>query len=68
MAVIYLRHERHGTKVACSWHEARDDMEWGWEEYDPNDPDEMETPAPSEMEASENSGNALRATKRRRKE
>ena len=43
-------------------------MEWGWEEYDPNNPDEMETPAPSEMEASENSGNALRATKRRRKE
>jgi hypothetical protein len=43
-------------------------MEWGWEEYDPNNPDEMETPVPSETGASENPGNALRATKRRRKE
>jgi hypothetical protein len=64
---IYLRHPRHGTKVAISQQEARDDMEWGWEEYDPNDPDEMETPASSEEEASGASVNQL-SGKRRRKQ
>lgn len=63
---IYLRHPRHGTKVAISHQEARDDMEWGWEEYDPNDPDEMETPASSEEEASGVSANALSVKRRRR--
>ena len=63
---IYLRHARHGTKVAISQQEARDDMEWGWEEYDPNDPDEMETPASSEEEASGVSANALSVKRRRR--
>lgn len=64
---IYLRHPRHGTKVAISHQEARDDMEWGWEEYDPNDPDEMETPAASEEEPSGASVNQL-SGKRRRKQ
>ena len=63
---IYLRHPRHGTKIAISRQEARDDMEWGWEEYDPNDPTDMESPASSEEEASGASINAL-SGKRRRK-
>lgn len=63
---IYLRHPRHGTKVAISQQEARDDMEWGWEEYDPNDPDEMETPTSSEEEASGVSANALRPKRGRK--
>lgn len=63
---IYLRHPRHGTKIAISLQEARDDMEWGWEEYDPNDPDEMETPAPSEEEVSGASSNQLKAKSRRK--
>lgn len=28
--VIYLKHERHGTKVACSEVEAIDDEKHGW--------------------------------------
>lgn len=28
--VIYLKHERHGTKVACSEVEAADDEKNGW--------------------------------------
>lgn len=61
---IYLRHARHGTKIAISLQEARDDMEWGWEEYDPNDPDEMEPPASPETEPSGDSSNELRARRR----
>jgi hypothetical protein len=65
---IYLRHPRHGEKIAISWLEAREDMEQGWEEFDPSNPDESETPVPSEMAVSGNSEhNALR-TRRRRKE
>jgi hypothetical protein len=64
--IIYLRHPKHGTKVACSAHEAKDDMEWGWEEFDPNDPDDSESPASSETGALENSANTLRARRRRK--
>lgn len=68
MPNIYLRHPRHGEKIAISWLEAREDMEQGWEEFDPSNPDESETPVPSEMAVSGNSEhNALR-TRRRRKE
>jgi hypothetical protein len=68
MPNIYLRHPRHGEKIAISWMEAREDMEQGWEEFDPSNPDESETPVPSEMAVSGNSEhNALR-TRRRRKE
>ena len=63
---IYLRHPRHGTKIAISLQEARDDMEWGWEEFDPSDPEEMETPASPEMEASGASANALRPKRRQK--
>jgi hypothetical protein len=68
MPNIYLRHPKHGEKVAISWLEAREDMEYGWEEFDPSDPDDTESPASSEMAASESSGagNALRARRRRK--
>lgn len=35
MSTIYLRHPRHGTKVAVSDFEADYDMQRGWEEFDP---------------------------------
>ena len=38
MAVIYLRHERHGTKVALSPEEAAYDRKSGWKEFDPTAP------------------------------
>jgi len=65
---IYLRHPRHGQKVAISNLEAKEDMDNGWEEFDPSDPDDSESPASSEMAASEPSdmGNALRARRRRK--
>lgn len=46
--------------------EARDDYEWGWEEYDPSDSEEMETPASPETEASGASANALRPKRRQK--
>lgn len=39
MAVIYLRHPKHGAKVAISHAEAENDIENGWEQFDPTDPD-----------------------------
>jgi hypothetical protein len=65
---IYLRHPRHGQKVAISNLEAKEDMDNGWEEFDPSDTDDSESPASSEMAASEPSdmGNALRARRRRK--
>ena len=35
MAVIYLKHPVHGSKVACSEFEAEGDKANGWEVYDP---------------------------------
>ena len=49
MPNIYLRHATHGAKVAISWLEAREDMEHGWEEFDPSDPDDSESPASAEI-------------------
>jgi hypothetical protein len=67
MPNIYLRHPKHGEKVAISWLEAREDMEHGWEEFDPSSPDDSESPAPSEMAASDDSEhNALRPRRRRK--
>lgn len=37
MAVIYLRHERHGAKVATSDLEADYDAKSGWERFDPTE-------------------------------
>lgn len=38
MAVIYLRHPVHGAKVAISDMEAENDLQNGWEYFDPTDP------------------------------
>ena len=49
MAVIYLKHPRHGAKVAISHLEAENDMDNGWEPYDPADlTDADDTDAPVE--------------------
>ena len=68
MPNIYLRHPKHGEKVAISWLEAREDMEYGWEEFNPSDSDDQESPASAEMSASETSqaNNNLRARRRRK--
>ena len=44
---IYLKHYRHGTKVAMSEMEARYDEENGWVRYDVDTPDSSEA-APTE--------------------
>lgn len=37
MAVIYLQHPKHGAKVAISEMEAENDIQNGWDEFDPTD-------------------------------
>ena len=64
--IIYLRHPKHGHKVAISNIEARDDKENGWEEFDPSDPDDSESPVSDDEPTSGVSDNALRARRRRR--
>jgi len=66
MAHIYLRHPKHGEKVAISWIEARDDMEHGWEEFDPSDPDDSALSVPAEMPASGVADNALKPRRKRK--
>ena len=67
MPNIYLRHPKHGEKIAISWLEAREDVEHGWEEFDPSDLDDSESSASLEMAASGMSEtNALRARRRRK--
>lgn len=34
MSVIYLKHEKHGAKVACSEQEAQYDESHGWVRFD----------------------------------
>ena len=34
MSVIYMRHDVHGTKVACSDDEAKADEKNGWKRYE----------------------------------
>jgi hypothetical protein len=38
MAVIYLAHPQHGSKVAISEEEAFYDEDFGWERYNPEEP------------------------------
>lgn len=38
---IYLRHERHGTKIATMEMEAEFDEEHGWVRYNPQEPEEL---------------------------
>lgn len=58
--IIYLRHPKYGTKVAISRSEASEDMQWGWEEYDPEQAEEL-------VEVEDEAVNNL-PVKRRRKE
>jgi hypothetical protein len=44
--VIYLRHPIHGTKVACSDHEAKYDQSLGWLIYNPDTLDTVVVAAP----------------------
>jgi hypothetical protein len=46
MAIIYLRHPQHGSKVASMEAEVEHDYKQGWEEYDPTAKEEIveETP------------------------
>lgn len=46
MPVIYLRHPKHGAKVAISWLEAQNDFEHGWEEFDPTERSNIENDSP----------------------
>jgi len=50
MAVIYLQHPKHGAKVAISQQEADNDMQNGWEEFDPTEA-VNESPAPDAEKA-----------------
>lgn len=47
MAVIYLRHPKHGEKVACNDLEAQMDRENGWEDFDPNESADEEEEVPA---------------------
>lgn len=54
MATIYMRHPRHGTKVACTEQEAVSDEGRGWERHDvnaPADPPAPELPSSSHRQA-----------------
>jgi len=44
MAVIYLKHPRHGAKVAFLELEAQFDEQHGWERYTPSQETEPEPP------------------------
>ena len=43
---IYLKHERHGTKIATMEMEAAFDEEHGWVRYNPDEPEQVEEYAP----------------------
>ena len=62
MAVIYLRHPEHGTKVAVSDAEAIYDEEYGWMRYNPA------APAPAPEDEPSNSLSRRRARPRVAKE
>lgn len=55
MAVIYMKHQQHGAKVAISEQEAQQDEQSGWTRFNPDDTDD----APS--------GNQLETGRRRRR-
>lgn len=38
MSVFYMRHPKHGTKVAIQEEEVEHDKKRGWVEYDPDEP------------------------------
>jgi hypothetical protein len=44
--LIYLKHQRHGTKIATMELEAEHDEEHGWVRYNPEESEQIEEPAP----------------------
>lgn len=46
MAVIYLKHDVHGTKVATSDLERDYDLQHGWKVYNPDTPSVKDDAAP----------------------
>jgi len=42
MTAIYLKHPKHGAKVAISEQEAQQDEQCGWSRFDVDDPDGAE--------------------------
>jgi hypothetical protein len=42
MPIIYLKHERHGLKIATMELEAEHDEQHGWERYTPGQPEAQE--------------------------
>lgn len=67
MAVIYLQHPQHGTKVATMDAEAIHDEEYGWVRYNPANPAPAPDPEPSVSDAAVN-GLARRTRRRVEKE
>lgn len=51
MAIIHLRHPKHGTKVATMELEAEADEQNGWERFDPNNPDDNDDILPEPVVA-----------------
>lgn len=45
MPLIYLRHPRHGVKIASMELEAQYDEQYGWERYTPGEPEPDDEPA-----------------------
>jgi len=43
MSVFYMKHPKHGTKVAIQEEEVEHDKKRGWVEYDPNEKPESKT-------------------------
>lgn len=65
MAVTYLRHPKHGTKVAISDMEAENDVQNGWELFDPSEVAAPEAVEP-QIEASAEVVNELQPRRRGR--
>lgn len=62
MPVIYLRHPRHGNKVAVAESEAQYDERSGWQRYNPNEIEPVVEAVPDFLQ----SENALVAKRRGR--
>ena len=67
MAVIYLKHDVHGTKVACTDREASMDKEHGWFEYDPEEDREQADDNEPEVELAHAGFHNVLGAKRGRK-
>lgn len=54
MAITYLQHPKHGTKVAISDMEVEFDLQNGWSEFNPSEPEETLPVEPMEAVESVN--------------